>query len=642
LTETFLHTIWEETKNLDMLFQKDKLIINKDMKWYLSVYGTDTTIQAMCSSLCQIHKFAKAKGTAFHLTYDWCIENIKFWYFEVNKTSQGEELYITMNSRGEQLTGSEQIKPLLFAKAKGGNVNWGKKWDDWEEFFFSLARESGKEIQDISIVEKAMEQFIKVVIELRTCKEHKTIVPIEDSEKISLNDIEEYFGALERLKNLNNDIQPKVKQEVRRLLGNKTGDMVTDDHLLILKSLLVSSRRNLKDERDYLRLLKIIANGLRRHSIHHGPFLTFLERFSKSDKCLYDFIEESKKEKSPDVFDLDKVFDEHELNKIKIYHATGDTEIEDLFWEAEEEPYTQGFISCIWDEKFTNVSEWHDGDKAVMKERLRIFRYVFSEDHTHTPLSEKPKNGKIDNALITRALLAILPGDYSYQASGNNRHFGYRNYWSIITKWNPEAISSLIDKLYQCGNNDYYYTCMTNCIEQRIQSYHKDLTPKDGMYYVLKYDDSLQALWQGYNILHFNKRGNDRWKDYRIDLLHRERYTFKCINLFRYLVFKHLPEHLSDTDKSREDIVSNPFLEMKNGLKLDCAENHGWRIYNKQGDSSENIMKYRTEIERRLGADYSLPDGQEEKYLEISIDTNKDLIEAGIDIVKRIHDASPV
>ena len=85
----------------------------KQQKWYKSIYEDDFTIHSMMDALDVIDDIW---NTLPNLSSQTVLNNIYFWYFDVDKTSQGEELYITMNSRGEKLTDSEQIKPRLLNK----------------------------------------------------------------------------------------------------------------------------------------------------------------------------------------------------------------------------------------------------------------------------------------------------------------------------------------------------------------------------------------------------------------------------------------------------------------------------------------------------------------------------------------------
>lgn len=615
LTQNFLCTMWKETSNLDNLLKI------KAQKWYISAYDNDTTIKAILSALSQIHKFAETHKGNFHLTYEECLTNIEFWYFNVGQTSQGEELYITMNSRGEQLTDSEQLKPLLFAKAKEekiiskNGISWGKAWDNWDEFFFSQKHED----QSINDVDSAMNNFLKAIIELKSMQEHNKIVVSEDRDHLSLNEIESHFESLERVA-----AHPLFKEEINRLMGNKTN--ISDSNLLTLKSLLIAYQRGFQDERDYLRLFKLIRNTLRRGIINHIPFLEFLNKLRQSDKNLYEFIlaESNNGE-------IKNVLDAHEIDKIKIYSRyieINDTEIEELFWRAEELPYTQGSIKSVWHEKFTSDAsrrcEWQTGDKVIFANRLHILEELFSTEHTSIVLSRPPQDGIIDNALIARTLLACY-GDYSYNTGGKNWCYGYKYYWKEIFKRTPKAISTLIDNLYSCHSTNYY-TCMNAIISNTLEKY--DLSKKDGKYYVLKYNDSLQALDYGYNILCFI---NDEWNNYWINILNKERASSLQINLFEYLVFKHL------NDKS---IVSNQYLGMKNGLSVSCAENHGWVIFYPENTPPENVERYSTQISNLLGVNYKIRCNIDKHLFYIPIDLNQDLIEEGCYIIEQIHSIS--
>ena len=90
------------------------------------------------------------------------------------------------------------------------------------------------------------------------------------------------------------------------------------------------------------------------------------------------------------------------------------------------------------------------------------------------------------------------------------------------------------------------------------------------------------------------------------------------INLFRYLVYKYYP--------LTKDF--NQWLELKNGLTLDCAEQHGWCI--KYSD------KVKTEFVEERFKGYPLKPNREEKLFFIPVDLKEDLIEAGIGILEKM------
>ena len=80
----------------------------------------------------------RKQSGSLSLTYNKLLD-VEFWCYPVEDTSMGEELYITMNSRGKALDNSERLKPLLFEKEKEKNgwitdKEWGKNGMNGKSF----------------------------------------------------------------------------------------------------------------------------------------------------------------------------------------------------------------------------------------------------------------------------------------------------------------------------------------------------------------------------------------------------------------------------------------------------------------------------------------------------------------------------
>ena len=86
------------------------------------------------------------------------IENyVELNYFDTNKTSQGERLYIYMNSRGEGLSDQERLRPLIVGREKQSGRDStivGKCWEEWQDFFWRY--KGGNENAD-----NGFQEFIK-------------------------------------------------------------------------------------------------------------------------------------------------------------------------------------------------------------------------------------------------------------------------------------------------------------------------------------------------------------------------------------------------------------------------------------------------------------------------------------------------
>ena len=99
--------------------------------WLLKDYQEDITIGNILNAIRCIEDVFPNNEDCY---YDYLLTKIHFWHFKTDVTSQGEELYITMNSRGEELSVHEFEKSR---KLKGTDQRkWGEKWEDWQTYFW--------------------------------------------------------------------------------------------------------------------------------------------------------------------------------------------------------------------------------------------------------------------------------------------------------------------------------------------------------------------------------------------------------------------------------------------------------------------------------------------------------------------------
>ena len=110
-------------------------------RWFLATYANDTTIKSITgvdeqSGVFNIqNKHFDGDNQEY---YDYIKKYIKFWHFKTEETSQGEELYITMNSRGQQLADNETIRARLFDNddVRANSLYWSEQWEIWQDFFW--------------------------------------------------------------------------------------------------------------------------------------------------------------------------------------------------------------------------------------------------------------------------------------------------------------------------------------------------------------------------------------------------------------------------------------------------------------------------------------------------------------------------
>ena len=382
----------------------------KQQKWYKSIYEDDFTIHSMMDALDVIDEIW---NTLPNLSSQTILNNIFFWYFDVDKTSQGEELYITMNSRGEKLTDSEQIKPRLLNKISDviEKEYFGKKWDNWEEFFFSDKIRNGKPIEKI---DSAMNNLIRLVLEIITLKEHSRINPIEDAYLIELEDIERYMNAIISLSEFSDG---KYCEEIMRLYG----DSEKDGNYCVLKALLTEVLKGQTKSDEYERVYQTISNHVTRNKIKNLDFLQFLKEYIDYSGTFYDFILTSNAEVA------NKVFNGHELEKIVICSEFNDIDKEKALWTEQS--------SDFWNGEMKSMITWSKIDGVFSFERFEHVRTNFHKLFKNKFEREDWTSDKVRQALIA----SRLP---KYPIDGRFGH--YRDEWKEIFIQNSDNIYTFI------------------------------------------------------------------------------------------------------------------------------------------------------------------------------------------------------
>ncbi len=226
LTHIFLLQLVNKVDKLNDL----KLIFEDKATWFLSDFKTDVTIDSLIKALQIIDKKFVSKNEVY---FDYILNNIKFYHFRTEATNQGEELYITMNARGEALSKNEENKAVLMLN-DSSLVEFGKKWEDWQDFFWKNRDKSNPNsnadvgfnefLRWIQIIEMTLtdsevdtEEDEKISEESLT-KEIITLIQgdkiILKKEYFAIEKIEKYFVAIQYLfENYFSDIEYKSKYD---------------------------------------------------------------------------------------------------------------------------------------------------------------------------------------------------------------------------------------------------------------------------------------------------------------------------------------------------------------------------------------------------------------------------------------------
>ena len=113
-------------------------ITNTD--WYYSEYEQDASIQAIIGAVNRIEKILGEQQEYIDLNQfsKFVINNLRFVYFDMGDRQHGEETFVVINTTGEPLTATENLKPMLIGNIidKGEQKQRSDEWEEREEWFW--------------------------------------------------------------------------------------------------------------------------------------------------------------------------------------------------------------------------------------------------------------------------------------------------------------------------------------------------------------------------------------------------------------------------------------------------------------------------------------------------------------------------
>ena len=193
--------------------------------WYFNEYEHDASIQSMIAALETIENVFTTLdfGQYQELGY-FVLNNLKVLYYDMDNRSRGEETYVVINTTGEPLSPTENIKPILL-----GNPSltpeqvktYSDQWEDREEWFWNhrgsdTTADNGLKdffiwywqiglmqerawINDKPIPLNPRDLFISAPTKMKESS-NEVKLSMENYERFrSLDNIDKYFKALEAL-----------------------------------------------------------------------------------------------------------------------------------------------------------------------------------------------------------------------------------------------------------------------------------------------------------------------------------------------------------------------------------------------------------------------------------------------------------
>ncbi|AEM20956.1 hypothetical protein Bint_0322 [Brachyspira intermedia PWS/A] len=430
LTKEFIDLMIEKIEKEEDFFD----IENKT--WCLSVYKKDPTIKNIINFF-KIFNIDEENQEYKDISLK-DIEKAEFWYFNTSNTSQGEELYITMNSRGEKIAEYEDIRVSLLSEIKEDYKDKATKFNKIEHFFWKH-RDNNKNNADEEF-NKFLKQAIalsKFEIEGNTSNSIgnvDSINIIENKNYLKLDDIIYHHYSLELLYELlkleNTDNTKYLTKFINKDKTINNANILNISTIIIpflyiVKNIFKIDEDNFKNKenfnnieentkKDLFQWLRFLYNIRFNHnSTSITNILMEIENNNKNTYTnIFDFFEcKDKKELlsyyenyngERDKFDLL----ESEVNKIKFLSIYNDdiskrNELQELFWKLENHDILKGNIDYIIKYSLENIN---NNLEAIKVEDIK--EHFFDNFSKYKNIFETCFN-EIPRDILIRALLTF-------------------------------------------------------------------------------------------------------------------------------------------------------------------------------------------------------------------------------------------
>lgn len=355
--------------------------------WYFKDYDLDPSIQSMLNALITIENEISNINAP---ELGNCIVNrLSFIYYDMGTKANGEETFVVINTTGEPLTATENLKPLFIGAQKTENAeNCSQKWEEWETWFWKMRKGSGEKLNDTA--ENGFREFLRWITLLNTNDaEFKKIQETSNFDfdtNFDVDKINEYFNIVKYLFE-DSDL---FKNNLDWLAPNDVNNQIVWFRLLpVIEYIKKFGKSNI---RNTIRVKTFFKNLSRVDNISKAVGLLLPEAINIIKTMSSDDIAE--------IINLSKVsaqiLTEVERRKFNIYIANPElrTEIEDVFWTAESHKIWKGEILSMinWATIDTNF------DFSIFKEFDKVFSTLFHDSLVYSELDITRR------ALLTRGL----------------------------------------------------------------------------------------------------------------------------------------------------------------------------------------------------------------------------------------------
>lgn len=499
-------------------FLKSDILLVDDIKkqpWYFKDYDLDPSIQSMYHAMKIIEN--ELKDIDVKAFGEYLIQKLSFIYYDMGSRKNGEETFVIINTTGEPLSATENLKPkLINAQAKENQVSCSDKWEEWETYFWQHRKGNGTKENDTS--DNGLKEFFRWITLLNTTNEN-VFKKIQESGNyqfdiniIDFSTIQQYFDITKVLF----EEEDYFKNNLDWLSPDK-GDKFRNTQIVWFKLLPV------------IEYIKRFGHENKRNVIRVKNFFENLSRIDNVSRDISNLLPEAirliKNLPNADiasVLNMENVskslLTEEEKEKFNLYKDSPNREkLEDKLWESERHNIFRGEI--------TPLLRWSENENGVFSldqfnHYYDVFCQLFHDDLEYEELDITRR------ALLTRNLKDYPRTFYGY--TNVSFCWEYSDWQALIN----DNIDNFGKFLYELQNKNDIYAVQEEMIDANP-------TDKD-------YDEFVKIP----ELLKFCKQKNMQWagdKDGWL-LIQGQRASGRHANLKSYRVYLDLKKETFDSN----------------------------------------------------------------------------------------------
>jgi uncharacterized protein with ParB-like and HNH nuclease domain len=425
----------------------------KSATWFFNEYNLDPSICSMIKALEKIQDVIKGQDEK------WCREfgrfittDLTFMYYDMENRKNGEETFVVINTTGEPLSNTQNLKPLVLLedinKTYSRAVNEGvthtlsEDWEEIENWFWQ------KRVGDNDTADAGFNEFFRWVTMLYSDKKQlqqilSTGIYTFPRETISFEEIWAYWKVVRFLFDewghkgyLKKEyLSPSKNKDAK---DNKVIGQI--DCFLLLPLIQYCRKWNINDsnDRNLLRLYEFVHNLMRIDNVSKdvNNLVYDIVQIALSFR---DIVELLDSELSRTISTTLLTSEEKLKLDILKENPSKREEIEELFWQAQSRNIPS---HIIWSGQILPLIEWSITENGFSIDLFKKYSSLF--DAVFVGNSKDDIGDIVRRALITRNLI-----EYPKVFRGNtNYSFAYEwSDWHVLINENIDGFKSFFDDL---------------------------------------------------------------------------------------------------------------------------------------------------------------------------------------------------